>query len=103
MIVAARERDATWIALPPEQRHDDFFRLDTCVAGHLVQKLINYGVKLAVVGDIDAPLARSRALRALVRETNRGDAFWFVADFDALAQRLCECGRIARTRRVGTR
>nr|WP_231747194.1 DUF4180 domain-containing protein [Burkholderia sp. BDU5] len=47
--------------------HDDFFRLDSCVAGHFVQKLINYGVKRAVVGDIDAPLARSRALRALVR------------------------------------
>ncbi|WP_236861883.1 DUF4180 domain-containing protein [Burkholderia mayonis] len=75
--------------------HDDFFRLDSCVAGHFVQKLINYGVKRAVVGDIDAPLARSRALRALVRETNRGDAFWLVADFDALAQRLCECGRRA--------
>ncbi|WP_326972868.1 DUF4180 domain-containing protein [Burkholderia oklahomensis] len=91
------------MALPAKRLHDDFFRLDTCVAGHFVQKLINYGVKRAVIGNIDAPLARSRALRDLVRETNRGDAFWFVADFDALAQRLCARGRIARARRVDIR
>lgn len=88
LISAAWEHDATWIALPVESLHDDFFRLETRVAGHVVQKFINYGLKVAVVGNIDMWLARSGALRDLVYEINLGNAFWFVSDFKELESRL---------------
>ncbi|WP_231748166.1 DUF4180 domain-containing protein [Burkholderia sp. ABCPW 14] len=88
--------------MPAEPPHDDFFRLDTCVAGHLVQKLINYGVKLAVVGDIDAPLARSRALRALVRETNRAMRSGSLRT-SMRSRSGCASAAASRTRRVNTR
>jgi hypothetical protein len=88
LISAAWEHDATWIALPVGSLHDDFFRLETRVAGHVVQKFINYGLKVAVVGNIDIWLARSGALRDLVYETNLGNAFWFVSDFEELECRL---------------
>ena len=53
-----------------------------------MQKFANYGLRLAVVGDIAEPLGASAALRDFVRESNRGRQVWFVADGDELAQRL---------------
>ncbi|WP_082754727.1 DUF4180 domain-containing protein [Burkholderia savannae] len=78
-----------------EQAYIDFLGLVTRVAGHLARKPIHYRARLAAVGDIDAALARGRALRELVHETNRGDTFWFAADVGALAQRLPERSRAA--------
>lgn len=88
LIVACREYDTSWVALRGASLHDDFFRLETGMAGHVVQKLINYGLHVAVVGDITAWLGRSRALRAWVNESNRGNTFWFVADLNELERRL---------------
>ncbi len=66
----------------------DFFSLRSGVAGEVVQKLTNYRLRLAVLGDI-APLTdASTALRDWVREANRGSTVWFVADLDELAGRL---------------
>jgi hypothetical protein len=48
---------------------------------------VNYGLRLAVVGDISEPLADSEALRDFVRESNRGRQVWFVADVAGLAGR----------------
>ncbi len=46
------------------------------------------GLKLAVVGDVAAHVARSNALRDWVIECNRGGDLWFVADLDELKARL---------------
>jgi hypothetical protein len=48
---------------------------------------VNYGLRLAVVGDISELLERSGALRDFVRESNRGRQVWFVADEAELAAR----------------
>ncbi len=88
LIGAAWEHGTTWIALPVSAIHDDFFRLETRLAGHIVQKLVNYRLRTVVIGNIDAWLARSAALRAFVHESNRGNALWFVPDLKTLAQRL---------------
>ncbi|MFC4277602.1 DUF4180 domain-containing protein [Achromobacter aloeverae] len=84
LIVAARAQDAEWIAVDVATLHEDFFRLHTGAAGAIAQKLVNYGFKLAVVGDIEPWLADSVALRAYVRESNRGGHVRFVATVDAL-------------------
>ena len=50
--------------------------------------MVNYGLRLAVVGDISAYLKRSAPLRDWVRESNRGADLWFVEDFVALDEKL---------------
>ncbi|WP_165988195.1 DUF4180 domain-containing protein [Streptomyces sp. YIM 98790] len=79
---------AAWAAVPVERLHPDFFRLRTGVAGEFVQKFAQYGVGLAVVGDIAAQVDSSDALRDLIRESNRGNGFWFVTDLDELRARM---------------
>ena len=67
---------------------DAFFQLSTRVAGEAVQKFVNYGIRLAVVGDISAHVAASNALRDFVRESNRGRHVWFVDSLEELERRL---------------
>ncbi|WP_396328859.1 DUF4180 domain-containing protein [Burkholderia anthina] len=88
LVALAHEHQADWIAVPADALHDDFYRLDSGLAGAVLQKLVNYGVRLGVVGDIDRWLTRSEALRALIREANRGKSVWFAASEDDLLRRL---------------
>jgi hypothetical protein len=70
---------------PVERLAEDFFTLSTGVAGGIVQKFVNYRLRLAIVGDISRFTAVSAALRDFVAETNRGKQLWFVeteADLD---------------------
>jgi hypothetical protein len=54
-----------------------FFDLSTGAAGELVQKLTNYGVRMAaVVPDLES---RPLRFREFAREANRGRQFCFVA------------------------
>jgi hypothetical protein len=81
-------RAAEWIVLPVARLDPDFFSLRSGVAGDVVQKLANYRLRLAVLGDIASLTDASTALRDWVREANRGSTVWFVADLDELAGRL---------------
>ncbi|GGK93179.1 DUF4180 domain-containing protein [Mangrovihabitans endophyticus] len=76
------------VALPAERLDDSFFALHTRVAGEIMQKFVNYHVRLAIIGDISAHVAASNALRDLIRESNRGRHVWFLANFDELDARL---------------
>jgi hypothetical protein len=78
------------VAVPADRLGEHFFSLGTRVAGEIMQKFVNYRLRLAVVGDISAHLATSSALRALVRESNRADHVWFVPDLEAFDARLRE-------------
>lgn len=84
----AFNEQARVIAVPVERLSEDFFTLSTRVAGEVVQKVVNYGFKLAVVGDISRYLKRSAPLQDWVRESNRGEELWFVDDFVQLDRRL---------------
>ncbi|RCG33390.1 DUF4180 domain-containing protein [Sphaerisporangium album] len=81
-------RQARWVAVPVGRLDDAFFRLSTRVAGEVMQKFVQYGLAMAVVGDISRHTAASSALRALVVESNRGRHVWFVSDVDELRERL---------------
>jgi len=77
------------LAVVPVERLDpEFFVLRSGVAGVFVQKLVQYRLRLAVVGDISALVAASDALRDWVREVNRGRDVLFVPDTSALEERL---------------
>jgi hypothetical protein len=67
---------------------DDFFRLSTRVAGDVVQKLQDYRLRVAIVGDISRRTAESKPLRDWVGECNRGRQVWFVDTLEELAERL---------------
>lgn len=74
------------IILGEDQLHPDFFDLSTGFAGELVQKVINYGMRVAVVaGDHQQ---RSVSFRQFADETSRGNRFVFVTSVEAAVQRL---------------
>ncbi|PWB95622.1 DUF4180 domain-containing protein [Methylosinus sporium] len=87
---AAWEHRASMVAIPVARLADDFFRLETRLAGETIQKFVNYELRLAIVGDISAHVSESRSLRDFVYEANRGRALWFVDDLEALARKLGE-------------
>jgi len=58
------------------------------VAGEILQKLINYRFRVAILGDVSAAVAGSAALRDFVVESNRGEMVWFLPDLAALEARL---------------
>jgi hypothetical protein len=79
---------ADLVVVPVERLDPGFFTLSTGIAGEIVQKFVNYRMRLVVEGDIGAHLAASSALRAFVAESDRGRQLWFVARADDLAARL---------------
>ncbi|GIF69869.1 hypothetical protein Ais01nite_79040 [Asanoa ishikariensis] len=76
------------VALPVARLDPRFFTLSNGLAGEIMQKFVNYRVRLAVVGDVSAHVATSNALRDLIIESNRGKQIWFVDDLAALDARL---------------
>jgi hypothetical protein len=94
------ERDATdligdalgegvsMVLIPVARLSDEFFQLSTRVAGVIVQKFMNYRLRLVFVGDISPHLEASASFRDFVVETNRGEEVWFVASEAELDQRL---------------
>ncbi|WP_119727476.1 DUF4180 domain-containing protein [Thermomonospora amylolytica] len=85
LIGNAGYQDAGWVVIPVARLHEDFFRLRTGVAGAILQKFANYGMGVAVLGDVSAHVAASDALRDLVREYGRGTGrVRFAADLDDL-------------------
>ncbi|MFG3423522.1 DUF4180 domain-containing protein [Micromonospora sp. NPDC049460] len=95
-LIGAAFLGAEVVAVPASRLDASFFSLGTRFAGEIMQKFVNYRLRLVVVGDISRHLAASAALRALVHESNQSDHVWFVADLDALDERLR-----AATRRTG--
>ncbi|MEU8298168.1 DUF4180 domain-containing protein [Micromonospora sp. NPDC048909] len=86
-------RGAELVVLPVSRLGDDFFQLRSGVAGEIVQKFVNYRLRLTVVGDIAARLAASPALRDFVTEANRGRQLWFLATRAELDGRLRPAAR----------
>ncbi len=64
----------------------DFFELRSGLAGDILQKFVNYGVHLAVVGDFKD--IASKSLNDFITECNRGTSFFFVADVDTAVEKL---------------
>jgi hypothetical protein len=85
---AAWAHEAAWLAVPRARLAEGFFRLSTGLLGAVAQKFQNYGVGLAVLGDVEGEKAGSNAFRDFVRETNQRRALWFVADESAFREKL---------------
>jgi hypothetical protein len=68
------------IAIPVARFPPEFFQLRTQLAGHFIQKIVNYGYRLAIIGDVSAHVAESTALRDFVYESNKGKHVAFAKD-----------------------
>lgn len=77
-----------WVAIPASRLPDEFLRLRSGVLGEFTQKFVNYGLRLAVLGDVCAQAEASEAFRAYLVEANRGSGIWFVDDVPSLLDRL---------------
>ena len=84
LIGATYGQQADVVAIPAARLDESFFRLRSGLAGEIMQKFVNYRIRLAVVGDISAQVAASSALRDLVFESNRGSQIWFVPTIEDL-------------------
>lgn len=73
------------VAVPVERLDPAFGQLSSGVAGAIVQKFVNYRLRLVVVGALGTT---SGPVDDWVREANRGRELWFVADLDELERRL---------------
>ena len=82
------------IAVPMARLDPAFFDLSSGFAGEITQKIVNYQLKLAIIGDISAGVAASQPFADYVWETNRGDHIWFFDDEAGVAEKLT--GRTAR-------
>ncbi len=75
MMTLQYETGCSRIALNKEAITEDFFALRTGLAGEMLQKFVNYRVKLAVYGDFSR--YTSKPLRDFMGECNRGSHVFF--------------------------
>ena len=88
LIGATYGQEIDMIAVPAARLGDDFFKLRTGIAGSFIQKFMNYGYRVAIVGDISSHVESSKPLHDFVYESNKGKRVAFVPDLDALVARL---------------
>lgn len=70
------ETGCSAMVLPKDCLDESFFRLSSGLAGEILQKFVNYQMRLAVVGDFSH--YTSKPLKDFISESNRGGqvGFW---------------------------
>ena len=76
------------VMMTEAQFNPDFFDLRTRLAGDILQKYANYGIKLAIIGDFTQ--FESQSLKAFIVECNRGKAIFFVPDRETAINKLAQ-------------
>ncbi len=74
------------IAMPKSAIVEDFFVLSTGIAGEILQKFVNYRVRLAIFGDFSH--YTSKPLRDFIYESNNGSHIFFVENEDEAVAKL---------------
>lgn len=87
MVNVRYQTDCDRIALPKAAVAEPFFRLSTGVAGEVLQKFVNYGMKLAIYGDYSH--YTSKPLKDFVYESNNGSHVFFVSTAEEAGEKLC--------------
>ena len=80
------ERGCRRIALNKEAFSKNFFILSTGLAGEVLQKIVNYRLKLAVYGDFSG--YTSKPLQDFIRESNKGNSIFFATTAEEAVARL---------------
>jgi len=74
--------------VPVPRLEPPFLTLASGLAGEFIQKLQNYGLRVAFVGDISALTSNSMPLADFVRESNRHGQHVFAASDAELSDHL---------------
>ena len=74
------EAEADRFIISEKNLKEEFFELRNKIAGNIFQKIINYRMKLAIVGDFDK--YESKSLKAFIYECNRGKDIFFTESID---------------------
>ncbi len=82
------ETGAERIVIDKDAVCEDFFVLSTGMAGEILQKFMNYHVKVAVYGDYSH--YTSKPLKDFIYESNHGKDFFFVSTKEEAVQKLTE-------------
>ncbi len=82
------ETGAVKIVIDKKAVCDEFFILSTGMAGEILQKFINYHVKIAIYGDYSH--YTSKPLKDFIYESNNGSDFFFVETKEEAIQKLTE-------------
>jgi hypothetical protein len=77
---------ADTIVLHQQTLPDTFFDLRSGLAGEILQKVVNYGRRVAIVGDF-TPYT-SKSLQDFIRESNRGNTAVFTATISDAVEKL---------------
>jgi len=81
LMAESRILDAGKIIIYENQISPSFFDLKTGLAGEILQKISNYRMKLALIGDFSK--YKSKSLQDFIRECNRGNSVFFLESQDA--------------------
>jgi hypothetical protein len=86
-IAAARyETGCERVTLCKSAISEDFFVLSTGMAGEILQKFVNYRIKLAIIGDFSC--YTSKPLKDFIYECNKGAHIFFVNNEDEAIEKL---------------
>lgn len=89
MMTVRYETGCTNIAINKSAITSDFFILSSCLAGEILQKFINYGVRLAIYGDFSG--YTSKPLKDFMYESNKGRDFYFQPTVSQAIDKLASC------------
>lgn len=87
MMTVRYQTGCSRIAINQKALAEAFFLLHTRLAGEVLQKFVNYGMKLAIYGDFSP---YSGSMQAFIRESNRGRDVFFLRNREEAVARLTE-------------
>lgn len=77
---------ADGVIVRKENIDESFFDLKSGLAGEMLQKVVNYRLRLGIVGDFS--IYDSKSLSAFILESNRSNSIVFVSTIDEALRRL---------------
>ncbi len=86
MATVQYETDSARIAMKKDVVAEEFFILSTRLAGDILQKFVNYNVKLAIIGDYSH--YTSKPLKDFIYESNQGRHIFFVPSEEEAIKKL---------------
>ncbi|MGU3370988.1 DUF4180 domain-containing protein [Bacillus mycoides] len=86
MATVQYEADSKRIAINKSLISESFFDLKTRLAGDILQKFINYSVKIAIIGDFS--MYNSKSLKDFIYECNKGKDIFFLATEQLAIEKL---------------
>lgn len=80
LIANISAQDINKIIIHEKNITPNFFNLSNGLAGEILQKCFNYGIKMAIIGDFKK--YKSQNLKAFIYESNKGKQFFFIDDVE---------------------